>query len=191
MNHDEREEIAASVAAHAELGPRYESAVAEGLIERIGEEIDKRVDARLRGGGQSRPATPSSPGPAPSPGPVPPLAPAPAAFPPPGSFAQPAAYGPPAPFGPPGHFYPPAPVTPPGPPHRSTGATIVGLFLGLGSMGLGTGATAVVVSHEHNGAAGLFMVLLIWLAITIVNVANARFYWAGGEPPWRRHHRDR
>ena len=51
MNADEREEIAASVAAHAELGPRYDAALAEGLVERIGEEIDKRVDARLRGMG--------------------------------------------------------------------------------------------------------------------------------------------
>lgn len=49
MNADEREEIAASVAAHAELGPRYDAALAEGLIERIGEEIDRRVDARLFG----------------------------------------------------------------------------------------------------------------------------------------------
>ena len=41
------EEIRASAAAHRDLGPGYESAVAEGLVERIGEEIDRRVDARL------------------------------------------------------------------------------------------------------------------------------------------------
>ncbi len=52
MNADEHQEIAASVAAHAELGPRYDGAVAEGLVERIGEEIDKRVDARVRGMGR-------------------------------------------------------------------------------------------------------------------------------------------
>jgi hypothetical protein len=40
------EEIRASAAAHRDLGPGYDSAVAEGLVERIGEEID-RVDARL------------------------------------------------------------------------------------------------------------------------------------------------
>ena len=51
VNADEREEIAASVAAHAELGSRYDAALAEGLVERIGEEIDRRVDARLRGMG--------------------------------------------------------------------------------------------------------------------------------------------
>jgi hypothetical protein len=49
VNADQREEIAASVAAHAELGPRYDAALAEGLVERIGEEIDRRVDARLYG----------------------------------------------------------------------------------------------------------------------------------------------
>jgi hypothetical protein len=35
------------VGAHADLGPGYEDAVAEGLVERIGAEIDKRIDARL------------------------------------------------------------------------------------------------------------------------------------------------
>jgi hypothetical protein len=42
-----RENIAASAAVHHELGRDYDDAVAEGLVERIGEEIDKRVDARL------------------------------------------------------------------------------------------------------------------------------------------------
>jgi hypothetical protein len=43
VNADEREEIAVSVAADAELGLTRESAVAEGLVERIGEEIDRSV----------------------------------------------------------------------------------------------------------------------------------------------------
>jgi len=42
-----RQEIAAAGAAHRELGPNYDDAVAEGLVERIGAEIDRRVDARL------------------------------------------------------------------------------------------------------------------------------------------------
>jgi hypothetical protein len=42
-----RDDIAAAAAAHRELGREYDVAVAEGLIERIGDEIDKRVDARL------------------------------------------------------------------------------------------------------------------------------------------------
>jgi hypothetical protein len=41
-------DIAAAAAAHHELGREYDSAVAESLIDRIGAEIDKRVDARLR-----------------------------------------------------------------------------------------------------------------------------------------------
>jgi hypothetical protein len=44
-----REEVQAAAAAHRDLGPGYDAAVAEGLVERIGEEIDRRVDARLFG----------------------------------------------------------------------------------------------------------------------------------------------
>jgi len=44
-----RDEVRASAAAHRDLGPGYDTAVAEGLVERIGDEIDKRVDARLYG----------------------------------------------------------------------------------------------------------------------------------------------
>ena len=44
-----RDEVRASAAAHGDLGPAYDTAVAEGLVERIGEEIDRRVDARLFG----------------------------------------------------------------------------------------------------------------------------------------------
>lgn len=51
-----RDDIAAAAAAHHELGPDYDDAVAEGLIDRIGTEIDKRVDARLGVG--SRPPRP-------------------------------------------------------------------------------------------------------------------------------------
>jgi hypothetical protein len=42
-----RDDIAAAAAAHHELGRDYDSAVAEGLVDRIGAEIDKRIDARL------------------------------------------------------------------------------------------------------------------------------------------------
>jgi hypothetical protein len=42
-----RGDIAAAAAAHQELGRDYDAAVAEGLIERIGAEIDSRVDARV------------------------------------------------------------------------------------------------------------------------------------------------
>jgi len=61
-----REEVQASAGAHRDLGPGYEGAVAEGLVERIGEEIDRRVDARLFGHLQAPP--PSKPRRAPAPG---------------------------------------------------------------------------------------------------------------------------
>jgi hypothetical protein len=44
-----KDEVRASAAAYRDLGPGYDAAVAEGLVERIGEEIDRRVDARLFG----------------------------------------------------------------------------------------------------------------------------------------------
>ena len=50
-----REEVQASAAAHGDLGSGYDGAVAEGLVERIGEEIDRRVDARLYGHLQAPP----------------------------------------------------------------------------------------------------------------------------------------
>src|ERR1700734_1453109 len=61
MSSDHEAEIRASVAAHEDLGPGYDDAVAEGLVERIGAEIDKRIEARLAG---------VPPGPAGPPGPA-------------------------------------------------------------------------------------------------------------------------
>ncbi len=52
----DRDEIRAAIGAHQQLGGDYEQGVAESLVERIGTEIDRRVDARL---GQTR--TPVSP----------------------------------------------------------------------------------------------------------------------------------
>ena len=42
-----QQDIAAAAGAHTELGRAYDSAVAEGLVDRISSEIDKQVDARL------------------------------------------------------------------------------------------------------------------------------------------------
>ena len=50
------QEIAASVGAHRDLGGGYDDAIAAGLVERIGAEVDRRVDERLslhQGVGQS------------------------------------------------------------------------------------------------------------------------------------------
>ena len=160
VNADERDEITASVAAHAELGPRYEAAVAEGLVERIGEEIDKRVDARLRSVGAGAGQQPT---PAPRQGYVSPGE----QIVPPGyqggqrsAPARAAASG--APEAADAHL----------PAHRSNGVT--GLLLGLGSMGLGVGATSVVVSHHAAPVAQVLMVLLIWVAIAIINIAHSQ-----------------
>jgi hypothetical protein len=54
-----RDDIAAAAAVHRDLGPNYTDAVSEALVERIGAEIDKRVDARLTLRGQGVPASPA------------------------------------------------------------------------------------------------------------------------------------
>jgi hypothetical protein len=146
VNADERDEITASVAAHAELGPRYEAAVAEGLVERIGEEIDKRVDARLRSLGDVSPGEQIVP---------------------PGY--QGAKHSAPARAAASGA---PEAADARLPAQRSNGVT--GLILGLGSMGLGVGATSVVVSHHSAALAQVFMVLLIWVAIAVINIAHSQ-----------------
>jgi hypothetical protein len=65
-----QDEIAASVAAHHDLGSGYDEAVAAGLVERIGDEIDKRIDARLGMPGPQVPATMPAPPPPPDPAPA-------------------------------------------------------------------------------------------------------------------------
>jgi hypothetical protein len=162
VNADEREEITASVAAHAELGPRYEAAVAEGLVERIGEEIDKRVDARLRNLGAG-----AAPQPAPKQG-----------YASPGQQIVPPGYqggqlSAPA-RGAAGSAVPEVPGPAGGHPATRQSNGVTGMILGLGSMGLGVGATAAVVSHHSAPLAQVLMVLLIWAAIAIINIAHAQ-----------------
>jgi hypothetical protein len=56
LNTGREQEIAASVGAHRDLGGGYEDAIAAGLVERIGAEVDRRVDERIslyQGVGQS------------------------------------------------------------------------------------------------------------------------------------------
>jgi hypothetical protein len=121
-----REEVAASAAAHRDLGPGYDTAVAEGLVERIGEEIDRRVDARLFG-----------------------------------------------------HLQAPAPAPAPRA-HRVREPGRVGagaVFLALGSMGMGIGATVAVIHPNWPSplSAGQgIIVALIWIVIAAINISYAR-----------------
>src|ERR1700686_2015283 len=65
MGSDHEAEIRASVGAHQDLGSGYDDAVAEGLVERIGAEIDKRIEAQLRRyGAPHGPSRAAPPGPA-------------------------------------------------------------------------------------------------------------------------------
>jgi hypothetical protein len=199
VNADEHEEIAASVAAHTELGPTYDAPVAEGLVERIGEEIDRRVDARLRNLGLGQQVSPQVPQQHVSrhSGPQQALprhyghaagtAGHPGSYLSPGLHIVPPGYrGDPrygvhagsAPAGPgsAGQVTAPAPATsvPAELPAPSTGAMVAATVLALGSMGLGVGATAVVSSHAVTAAAQTVMVMLIWGAIAVINIVYAR-----------------
>jgi hypothetical protein len=149
MSSDPEAEIRASVGAHADLGPGYEDAVAEGLVERIGAEIDKRIEARLA---QTGVPTPTD-------------AAAPAGYP---GF-QGGYQGYLGPVLPPGYQLGPPPARPSPVGARNVATTITA----LGSVGLGVAATAIVLSAGSLGGQG-FIILLIWVAIAIINVAYAR-----------------
>ena len=171
MSSDPEAEIRASVGAHADLGPGYEDAVAEGLVERIGAEIDKRIDARLA-------QTPGHQGPA-APAGAQPGVPAPAgvagAAGPAGAASADGPAGYPAyqgylgPVLPPGYQLGPPPTRPSQLGARHVAATITA----LGSMAMGVAATAIVAHAGALGGQG-FIILLIWVAIAIINVAYAR-----------------
>jgi hypothetical protein len=57
-------ELRAAAEIHSELGPEYRDAVLEAFVDRVGREIDARVDARLAQGA-ARPAAPQPVQPAP------------------------------------------------------------------------------------------------------------------------------
>ena len=191
MGSDHEAEIRASVGAHDDLGSGYDDAVAEGLVERIGAEIDKRIEAQLR-----RYGAPYRPYFAP-PGPPPPGAQgaanvgavgapgvsgvpgAPQGYHVPSGYASAGYHGYPgypgyqayqAPMPTPGYQAPP----PSRPTSRSAGQHSVAMtVIALGSLTLGVAGTAIV-AHARNGGGQAVMVLLIWVVIAIVNIAYAR-----------------
>jgi hypothetical protein len=65
---------------------------------------------------------------------------------------------------------PAAKPTPAGAAQRSVATTITA----LGSMALGVGATSIVSSSSGSPGIQAFLVLVIWIAIVIINVAYAR-----------------
>jgi hypothetical protein len=192
MGSDHEAEIRASVGAHDDLGPGYDDAVAEGLVERIGAEIDKRVEAQLRRYSASYgpyfappgPPPPGAQGAAGVPG-VSGVPGAPQGYPVPSGYPHPGYHGYPGYPGYPaytGYQAYQAPVPAPGcqapppsrPASRSPGQHIVAMtVIALGSMTLGVAATAIA-AHSRNGGGQAVMVLLIWAAIAIVNIAYAR-----------------
>ena len=177
MSSDPEAEIRASVGAHTDLGPGYEDAVAEGLVERIGAEIDKRIDARLaqtpghQGPAASAGAQPGVPAPADVAGAPGPAGPAGAASPAgaDGPAGYPAYQGYLGPVLPPGYQLGPPPARPSQLGARHVASTITA----LGSMAMGVAATAIVAHTGTLGGQG-FIILIIWVTIAIINVVYAR-----------------
>lgn len=127
MNRDRDEEIAASVGAHRDLGSAYDDAIAAGLVERIGAEVDRRVDERIaQYQNGARPAAGTGPAAAPQ--------------------AQHAAV------------------------NRSGQITWQQAALALGSMIVGLIAS-VSISTPSGGP---WPVIVIWIAITLINMAIFR-----------------
>jgi hypothetical protein len=180
MGSDHEAEIRASVGAHDDLGSGYDDAVAEGLVERIGAEIDKRIEAQLRRYGPPYGPYFAPPGP-PAPGAqgaagAPQGYPVPSGYPPAGYHGHPGYPGYPgyqayqAPMPTLGYQAPP----PSRPASRSAGQHSVAMtVIALGSLTLGVAGTAIV-AHARNGGGQAVMVLLIWAVIAIVNIAYAR-----------------
>jgi hypothetical protein len=204
MGSDHEAEIRASVGAHDDLGSGYDDAVAEGLVERIGAEIDKRIEAQLRRYGAPYGPYFAPPGPPPpgaqgvaepgAPGAVgapgvpgaPPGYPVPSGYPPAGY--PPAGYPPAGYHGYPGYpGYPgyqayQAPMPAPGyhapPPSRSASRSAGQRSVAMTVIALGSMALGVagtaIAAHARNGSGQAVMVLLIWAVIAIVNIAYAR-----------------
>jgi hypothetical protein len=191
MGSDHEAEIRASVGAHDDLGSGYDDAVAEGLVERIGAEIDKRIEAQLRRYGAPYGPYFAPPGP-PAPGAqgaadlgavgasgVSGVPGAPQGYHVPSGYAPAGYHGYPgypgyqayqAPMPTPGYQAPP----PSRPASRSAGQHSVAMtVIALGSLTLGVAGTAIV-AHARNGGGQAVMVLLIWVVIAIVNIAYAR-----------------
>jgi hypothetical protein len=191
MGSDHEAEIRASVGAHDDLGSGYDDAVAEGLVERIGAEIDKRIEAQLRRYGAPYGPYFAPPGP-PAPGAqgaadvgavgapgVSGVPGAPQGYPVPSGYAASGYHGYP---GYPGYQAYQAPMMAPGYqaplPRRSASRpagqhSVAMTVIALGSLTLGVAGTAIV-AHARNGGGQAVMVLLIWVVIAIVNIAYAR-----------------
>jgi hypothetical protein len=138
------DEIRAAAGAHHELGPDYQPAVIESFLDKVGKEIDARVDARLAAGQHGQPGQFGGPG----------------QYPPPMPYPQPGQYGHPGQF---------APSPPPARQSRERSA----FALAVVSMAFGIPLTAIAVAAGSNPV-GLGGVFVIWLAIAVINIAYSR-----------------
>lgn len=120
------EEIRAAAETHSELGPAYQDAVIESFLDKVGREIDARVDARLAQQQAAQPLARDRRG------------------------------------------HPGSPMA-----------------LAIISMVLGIPISAIVVAAGPHPA-GLLGLLVVWIAITAINIAYNVSYAAVRQPPDRR-----
>ena len=114
-------ELRAAAETHRELPSEYRDAVLESFVERVGREIDARVDARLAQAAAGRPVAPQSA---------------------------------------------------PSPPARKEPKPFSVLALALGSIALGIPISAIAVAAGDHPA-GLWGLIVVWIAIAVINVAYA------------------
>jgi hypothetical protein len=138
------DEIRAAAGAHHELGPDYQPAVIESFLDKVGKEIDARVDARLAAGHAGQP----------------------------GQFAGPGQYPPPMPYPQSGQYGQPAQFPPPPPPARQSRERTA-FALAVVSMAFGIPLTAIATAAGSHPV-GLGGVFVIWLAIAVINIAYSR-----------------
>jgi hypothetical protein len=120
------DELRAAAEVHDELGPDYRDAVLESFLDKVGKDIDARVDARLQG---------------------------PRTYP-----LQPAQQN--------------ATPPPPAVPRQTKDKTFA---LAIVSIALGIPLTAIVAGiNRGSGSVEFAILLVIWVAIAVINVAHAR-----------------
>ena len=140
------DELRAAAEVHEELGPDYRDAVLESFLDKVGKEIDARVDARLNG--------------PPSPRPYPPQQQHYQQYPQQQYPLQPAQQ----------HATPP-----PEPADKHHHKDNRPFILAIVTTALGIPLTAIVASLNQGSAGAEFaMLLVIWAAIAIVNVVFNR-----------------
>jgi hypothetical protein len=139
------DEIRAAAETHHEIGPDYQSAVIESFLDKVGREIDARVDARLAGRQGTQP----------------------------GQFGQPAPFGHPGQAGQPGPFAPPQQYAQP-PPRAARERSAFALAVVSMAFGIPLTAIVVTAGPHPSGMGGLVVIWLAIAVINVAYSLHIR-----------------